>query len=99
VPFRAGRTSLPEREVGYAALTAVTQALRARGFGRIRFALDDRALIDDLGEHRDLPEAIVLPYVRLRCALNQLEDFSLELAAESDLAQRARAEVALNVAA
>jgi hypothetical protein len=99
VPFRAGRTSLPERAAGYAALTAVTRALHARGRGRIRFALDDVALIEDLAGRRTVPEALVLPYVRLRCALNQLEDFSVEPSAEGDLAQRARAEVALNVAA
>ncbi|MGA8535350.1 MAG: hypothetical protein WB615_14680 [Candidatus Tumulicola sp.] len=98
VPFHTGRT-LPERETGYAALTAVARTLRERGFGCIRFAVDDAALVEDLAGHAILPDAIVLPYVRLRCALNQLDDFSVHLAAESDLAARARAEIALNVAA
>jgi hypothetical protein len=100
VPFRVGRTSsLPDREAGYAALTAVARALHGWGVGRVRFALDDPALIDDLTAHRDLPPAIVLPYVRLRCALNQLDDVTFERATESDLAARARAEVTLTVAA
>lgn len=99
VPFQTGRTSVPERAVGYAALTAVSRALHARGCSRIRFTLNDPSLIDDVTAHRSVPEALVLPYVRLRCALNQLEHFSLEPASESDLAQRARAEVALHVAA
>jgi hypothetical protein len=99
IPFRVGRTSLPEREVGYAALTAVARALLGRGFGRVRFSAGDSALVDDLDGRRAIPEAMVLTYVRLRCALNQLEGFSLELAEDSDLTQRARAEVALNVAA
>jgi hypothetical protein len=99
VPFRAGRTALPDRAAGYAALTAVTRALRAKGRGRIRFALDDSALVEDLAGRRPVPDALVLPYVHLRCSLNQLEDFSVEFIAPGDLAQRARAEVALNVAA
>jgi hypothetical protein len=100
VPFRVGRPSSPaSREAGYAALTAVVRALRGWGAGRVRFALDDAALVDDLAAHRDVPPAIVIPYVRLRCALNGLDEFTLEHAAESDLVQRARAEVALNVAA
>jgi hypothetical protein len=101
VPFQVARTSaLRERRAGYAALTAISQALHDWGVGRVRFALDDAALIDDLTGRRDVPPGIVLPYVRLRCTLNQFDDFTLDGAAvESDLAQRARAEIALNAAA
>jgi hypothetical protein len=99
VPFRAARTLLPEREVGYFALTAVIRALLKRGVRSVDLRLDDPALVDDLTNRRALPDALVLAHVRLRCALNQLDAFRLELVPESDLAQRARAEVALNVAA
>jgi hypothetical protein len=99
IPFRFGAGALPERQVGYAALGAVVRALLARGVERIRFGLDDAMLVDDLARRRSVPDAIVLAYVRLRCALNQLEDFSVGIADTGDLVARARAEVALNVAA
>ncbi|HEY1655602.1 MAG TPA: hypothetical protein VGF86_10835 [Candidatus Tumulicola sp.] len=100
VPFRVGRISgLQQREAGYAALTAVARALRRRGIGSAAFRLGDASLLADLAAHREVPPPIVLPYVRLRCALNQLDEFRLELAADDDLMQRARAEVVLNVAA
>lgn len=95
----AEASALRQREAGYAALTAVVEALRARGARRVRLRFDDAALVADLNGHRDVPPAIVLPYVRLRCALNQLDDVELQLAANADLAQRARAEAVLNVAA
>lgn len=100
VPFQVQRASRRnEREVGYAALTAVATRLRRGGVRRARFALDDEKLVDDLMGHRDVPDPIVLPYVRLRCALNQFGAFTLKFAVESDLAQRARAEVAMHTAA
>jgi hypothetical protein len=100
VPFRLKRASdLDGREIGYAALTAVVRALREWGVRRVTFAVDDPQLVADLSDQRDLPPAIVLPYVRLRCAFNQLEEVTLERAPENDLSQRARAEVALHVAA
>ena len=95
----AERSALRQRESGYAALTAVVQALRARGARRVRLQVDDAALFADLNGHRDVPPPIVLPYVQLRCALNQLDHVDLQLAADPDLAQRARAEAVLNVAA
>jgi hypothetical protein len=100
VPFRVDPgTTFADREIGYAALTAIVYALHERGLGRVRFALSDADLIEDVTAHRDVPPSVVIPYVRLRCALNQLVAFTLEFATESDLAQRARAEVELNVAA
>jgi hypothetical protein len=99
VPFRVGRTAPAERAAGYAALTAVARALRARGVGRVRFGLDDPALLCDLTGRGSVPEGLVLPYVRLRCALNQFGEVAFQLAVPGDLAARARAEVALHVAA
>lgn len=95
----AESSALRQREAAYAALTAVARALRERGAQRIRLRVDDAALVADLRGDRDLPAPIVLPYVRLRCALNQLDGVEVQLAADADLAQRARAEAVLNVAA
>jgi hypothetical protein len=101
IPFsvRRGR-DLNGREVGYGALAAIAGELRKRGVRKAAFRLEDSQLIEDLDAHRDVPEALVLPYVRLRCVLNQFADHSLLLDnGAADLAQRARAEVALHVAA
>ena len=77
----------------------VARALRERNVGRVRFLLDDPALLADVTERTNVPDALVLAYVRLRCALNQFRDVRFALAPSGDLAQRARAEVALHVAA
>ncbi|MBV8372680.1 MAG: hypothetical protein JOY69_05420 [Candidatus Eremiobacteraeota bacterium] len=98
VPF-ALRAAAVDREIGYAALTTVARVLAARGCRRVCFQIDDAALVDDVSRARPVADALVMPYVRLRCALNQLEDYRLEVAAEGDLAARARAEVAFNLAA
>jgi hypothetical protein len=91
---------LNDRDVGFGAMTAVAAELRRRGFGRVAFGIADAQLVDDLDARRAAPEALVLPYVRLRCALNQFADASVRLdPAAADLAARARAEVALHVAA
>jgi hypothetical protein len=99
VPFEGRRSAPSDREAGYAALTAVAIRLRRAGVQRARFAVGDAELLDEIAGHRELPESFVLPYVRLRCALNQLGAFSLKLATDEDLAQRARAEVAMHTAA
>jgi hypothetical protein len=101
IPFSVRRRrDLNGREIGYGALCAIAGELRKRGVRRAVFGVDDAALIEDLTAHRDLPEALVLPNIRLRCALNQFADSSLRLdESGADLSQRARAEVALHVAA
>jgi hypothetical protein len=102
VPFAVKRyTGLRGREVGYSALTAVAAALHRRGVETVSFSTDDAALIGDLHEHRDVPGALTLSYVRLRCALNQFRRYEVVAAAdgESDLTARARSEVTLHVAA
>ncbi len=86
--------------VGYVAATAVAGTLAARGIRRAVFHLDDPDVVDDLNGRRGVPPALVLPYVRLKCALNAFERCGVALASgEDDLRQRARAEVAVNVAA
>jgi hypothetical protein len=99
VPFSVQSRGSESRAVGYVALTATARALRGWKVERVRFAVDDPVLIADLGGHRDVPASLVMPYVHLRCALNQLGDFDIVEAIETDLTQRARAEVALNAAA
>ncbi|HTX59763.1 MAG TPA: hypothetical protein VMH02_08775 [Verrucomicrobiae bacterium] len=100
VAFPVRRVDGSEREVGYAALAAVAHALRERQAGAVCLTIADRDLVDDVNGRRDLPEAVVLPYVRLRCALNAFAAVELRTGDQAgDLTQRARAEVALHVAA
>jgi hypothetical protein len=99
VPFRVRPAPFEDRAVGYAALTQVAKALRARGCRRVSFTLGDTELVDEIATQRHLPETLVLAYVRLRCALNALEAYVVKAGATEDLTQRARAEAALNLAA
>ena len=100
VPFHADhRSETGGRENGYAAVTAVAAALRKWGVTHAGIAVDDAQLADDIGTHGPLPDALSLPYVRLRCALNAFDDFTIRFASDPDLTARARAEVALFVAA
>lgn len=88
------------REISYGALTAVATLLRERGVERVEFSLPDRELVGDLVTHRPVPPPLILPYVTARCALNRFSRFTLSNAdEESDLVQRARAEIALHTAA
>lgn len=102
VPFRLQRMpALLDREVGYAALTAVAAHLKKRGVERIGFVVDDTRLVEDLQGRRELPQPLGLPYVRLGCALNQFREYDVEPLPDqgSDLSARARAEVAMHIAA
>lgn len=97
------RVALPapfsERAAGYAAVTAVTRILCKRGFREVRFVLADEDFVEEIATGRDVAQTLVIPYVRLRCALNTLLKFGVRASPTDDLTQRARAEVALNVAA
>lgn len=99
----AFRTAEPaphsDRAAGYAALTAVARALLKRGTRRVCFVLGDARFVVEIAAGSDLPGTLVLPYVRLRCVLNSLEACDVQLGSTDELAQRARAEVALNLAA
>ena len=101
VAFRVKRyAGLRGREIGYAALQAVAEVLRRRKVGAVRFRVEDGALAGDLAEHREVPPALTLSYVRLRCALNQFQSYDVaHTPSESDLTARARSELALHVAA
>jgi hypothetical protein len=65
----------------------------------VNFTLGDAQLVDEVRAQRDLPETLVLAYVRLRCALNALEAYAVNVGATEDLNQRAQAEAALNLVA
>lgn len=102
VPFTVKRyPGLLEREVGYSALAAVSGALRRRGIECVRLSTDDARLAGDLLEHRDVPSALTIAYVRLRCALNQFRAYEIAgpAAGETALTARARSEVAMHAAA
>jgi|SRR5580698_3726210 hypothetical protein len=100
LPFRiAQRPLLLDRAGGYAALGTVARALQKRGIGRARFRLPDRQLVDELTKRSQPPDELSLANVRARCALNALAQCEIEYAECSELMQRARAEVALNLAA
>ena len=94
--------ALRGRDIAYAATEAVATYLLAHGFRRVVLALDDTSLARDLAEHAPLPVALTMPYVRLRCALNRFAYVDLRAIDDRstrDLGARARAEVALAVAA
>lgn len=97
VAFRMPR-EFADAEVGYAALTAVARALRKRRLKNVRLSVDDGGLVDGLSGG-EIPPAMLLPYVRLKCALNGFDDVRVSATQTTDLAQRARAEVALLPAA
>ena len=100
VAFRVARfDGLGGREIGYAALTAVAAMLRERGLERASFGLADGELVADCNEHRNVPPPLVLPYVRLRCALNRFAAYAVCTGGDDDLEARARAELVLHSAA
>jgi len=100
VAFRVQRfEGLGGREIAYAAVTALATMLCERGVDRVAFRLSDTDLVTDCNERRDVPPPLVLPYVRLRCALNRLADFTLGTGGDPDLEARARAELVLHTAA
>jgi hypothetical protein len=100
LPFRVGSPPpFADRAVAYAALIAVTRALRKRSIREVRFVLGDARFVEEIVTGRGIGDALALPYVRLRCMLNALATFEVRTAPTDDLTQRAQAEVALNVAA
>ena len=101
ISFRVERyPALLEREIGYAALIAAAESLRKAGHRRVRIAIGDRRIVDDLAARRDLPLPLSLLYVRLRCALNRFARAEVVYRPfDEDLLARSRAEVALSTAA
>jgi hypothetical protein len=98
IGFRVSPAS-GERVIPYAALFAVARALERRGMKNVRFTIPDAGFVNEIMGVQPIDQALAIPYVRLRCALNSLVKFDVTTGAADDLIQRARAEAALNVAA
>ncbi|MBV8151368.1 MAG: hypothetical protein JOY59_07410 [Candidatus Eremiobacteraeota bacterium] len=101
IGFRIERfPALRGREIGYGALTAAADAVHARGLENVRLRVGDEPIVEDLAERRELPAALTLPYVRLRCALNRFRRAEVVAGRiDEGLCARARAEVELAIAA
>jgi hypothetical protein len=103
VGFRCRSLSaLRGRDVAYAALIAVAKDALRRDLRCVELRTADREIALDLEQHRAVPQALMLPYVVLRCALNRFREarvIAVEDEAVRDLTARARAEVFLGVAA
>lgn len=101
VAFHVDRLpALLDREVAYAAVLAVADALWHEGYRKLRFGISDERVAADLAERRSLPMALSLLYVRLKCRLNTFAHGEVVVrTASDDLAGRARAEVELSAAA
>ena len=97
--FVKRQPGLGGREVGYAALAKAASLLSERNVHRARFEIADSELIADVAEHREVAPPLMLPYIKLGCALNQFAEFHLEPGSTDDLTARARAELALTLAA
>ena len=97
---RVFRTADPgdDRAVAYGAITAVADAMAKRRIRGARFVIGNAAVAAELANRGDVPDPLALTYVRLRCALNAL-GASVALGTTDELTQRARAEIALNLAA
>jgi hypothetical protein len=90
--------ALRGRDVAYSALDAVLAELLRRGVTRAVIAIDDANLPLDVSERRSLPNALIVPYVALRCRLNQFAAVTVVEAHDAvarDLTARARAEATL----
>jgi sugar phosphate isomerase/epimerase len=96
------RPALHGRDVAYAALNAVAQTLLDRNIRALELRTADERIADDLAKRADLPAALTMPYVALRCSLNRFREATVgrdAAGASRDLAARARAEVCLGAAA
>lgn len=90
------------RDIAYAALEAVAAAVRSRGVASVIVRIDNAALVADIVDHRPVPAALTVPYVRLGCTLNRFRTATLVAAADPltrDLTARAGAEASFDVAA
>ncbi|GAC1306101.1 MAG: hypothetical protein NVS2B3_08000 [Vulcanimicrobiaceae bacterium] len=95
-------SALGGRDVAYAALEALARVLLERDRRSVELRLDDVALVEDLGARRPVPQALTMPYVRLRCTLNRFREAKVVMAADRttrDLTARARAEALFDIAA
>ena len=102
IPFTVRRyPALLDREIGYAAMTAVAERVAEMGCRRVKFHVADGRLVNDFCQRLEVPMPLAIQYVRLGCALNRFAEYQLTTdgGPAEDLTARARAEVTLNVAA
>ncbi|MBV9718446.1 MAG: hypothetical protein JOZ77_03955 [Candidatus Eremiobacteraeota bacterium] len=99
VGFRLAGAERSERAIGYSALTAVARELSRRNIRRVSLHIADKPFAEEIATGRGVVEVQAIAYVRLRCVLNSLGTYDIRVGNTDDLTQRARAEVALNVAA
>lgn len=97
--FRVQPDSESALRSGFAAIAAIGLHLRKRT-DCLELQVDDAALVAALTQHGELPVALLLPYVRARCALNAFAGCRVRVSTgPNDLAARALAEVSMRVAA
>jgi hypothetical protein len=95
-------SALHGRDVAYQALIAVAKDALRRELGCIEMRVGDGEIALDIERRRSVPQALMIPYVVLRCALNRFREarvIAVEDETVRDLTARARAEVSLGVAA
>lgn len=68
------RPALEGRDTSYAALLAVGSYVRRRGVRNVVIRFPDARVANDLKQRADVPAALTLPYIELRCSLNRFED-------------------------
>jgi hypothetical protein len=100
VPFHAAPLAAHDgREAAFAAVTAVGNYLRGRGFSRVRLRLPDDAVVEDLNARTLVPPALAMPYVKTRCVLHGFTVARVERSEPvetNDLRARARADIGLH---
>lgn len=95
--FRA--PGLPSRAAAYVALDHLARALRDHKLRNVQFFVPDAELVADLTQQRALAAILIPGYVRLGCTLNQLGTTGVAYWRDPDMEARARADVALGIAA
>lgn len=98
IPFTIEGDGHDATLVGYRALHAVMGGMRKKGVTGVTLRVPDPVLVEEL-RGREVPPERLIAHLRLRCTLNRYPSVRIEEGADRDLESRARAELALHVAA